>query len=307
MVRAVGGNVLDVFRTFGTAVAHTKVVKDIAKVAKGLIDAGVFGNAAIKDSSAKLIGAVDFLEFGESLAYVAKWIDRDYTGKNDPKTEPVRKNVGQLSLFATRFFSFTKALNTYSLVTVEQWNKLGSVIPVLRDHLSKVPAFDTLSGIFYIPFGSITLFDHVREGHGDVKLAFSEVKKVEKWLNKSEEQVANRQKKPLASAITDPIARRAAKIDLHKTEAKKHALIGQKHVSGGLSASLKITAATTAVVAALFFGGVAGVAGALVFIGLGGNLFSLAKNFNEAYMEKYTPLYEGNIANAKQRIAAAAA
>ncbi len=283
---AVGSTVLDTFRTFGTAVAQTKVVKDIAKVTKGLIDAGVFNNAQLKDSAPKIVGAIDFLEFGESISYVAKWIDPNYipkAGEKSPTEESLRNNLVQVSLFFTRLFGFLKASDTYQLLTKADLRKVGEMVPVLRDHLDKVPAFDTLAGLFYLPFGGSSLYDNTINGTASFKLAKVQHAKITKWVNKPAANI-----NPINLGNIE--ARREAKINQHTASYKLHRASVIKNVLGGASTTFKLTAASTAVVAALFFGGVAGVLSMLVLVGLAGNTLSLSKNFFEAYQEKYNLL-----------------
>lgn len=307
---AVGNTILDVFRTLGTSVTQTKVTKDIAKVVKGLIDAGLFSNPEMKDSAAKVVGTIDFLEFAESLSYVAKWIDQDYRGSDDPKAETVIKKVGQISLFFTRLFGFIKACNTYNLVTLQQWRNLGEAIPVIRDYLDKVPALDTLAGICYLPFGLITLYDNSLLGIKGVKEVIDENASIAKWAAKNDLQLATRKKglarnPGLVPAVTDINARRAAKISQHTAQMKIGRAKCLKYGLGGTSTGFKIAAASTAVVAALVFGGVAAVLGTLIMLGLAGNSISLGKNFFEAYQDKYARLLNQQVAQSRAAAAAA--
>lgn len=300
---AVGNTILDVFRTLGTSVTQTKVTKDIAKVVKGLIDAGLFSNPEMKDSAAKVVGTIDFLEFAESLSYVAKWIDQDYRGSDDPKAEPVRKNIGQISLLFTRLFGFIKACNTYNLVTLKQWRALGEAIPVARDYLDKVPALDTLAGICYLPFGLISLYDSSVSGVEGVREVAAENAKIAKWAAKTNAQLATR--RGLAPAVNNINARRTAKISEHTAQMKIGRAKLLKSGLGGSSTGFKIAAASTAVVAALVFGGVAAVLGTLVMLGLAGNSISLGKNFFEAYQDKYARLLNQQVAQSRAAAAAA--
>lgn len=299
MASAIGSTFLDTFRTFGTAVAQTKVVKDIAKVTKGLIDAGVFGNAQLKDSAPKIIGAVDFLELGESLSYVAKWIDSSYIAKDGevhPRGEKLKNNLAQVSLLVTRFFSFLKATDTYQLLTKADLRALGEKIPFVRDYLEKFPAFDTFAGAFFLPFGGVTFYDNTVSGVKGYKGITTEKAKVAKWKEKAAVAFAS------ARNVEN---RRAAKIDLHTTKLKNHKAQLLKSGLGASSTAFKLVAASTAVVAALVFGGVAGVLTALVFLGLAGNTISLAKNFTEAYQDKYTRVYQSDVRKFSAAAAAA--
>jgi len=297
---AVGSITFDVFRTFGTAVTQTKVVKDIAKVVKGLIDAGLFSNPEIKDSSSKVIAAIDVIEFGESLAYIAKWIDPTYTfgdAKDNPKQAALYSKLGQISLFFTRLFGVLKVSNSYSLLTIEQWKKLGDALPVIRDHLGKFPAFDTLGGLFYIPFGGTVLFDNSSSGVKGYREFKNQDAKITKWINKNDSDIHQ--------AVNSVKARRDAKIAQHTAQKEKAFTDITKNLLGGTSTVFKMTAASTAVVAAFAFGGVACVLGTLVILGLAGNTLSLGKNFYEAYQAKYATILSQNEKNARAAAAAA--
>lgn len=306
---AVGSTILDVFRTLGSSVTQTKVTKDIAKVVKGLIDAGLFTNPEIKDSANKVVGTIDFLEFAESLAYVAKWIDPDYRGSDDPKVEPLRKKIGQISLLFARFFGFLKASNTYGLVTLAQWRKLGEAIPVVKDNLDKVPTLDTLAGIFYLPFGFISLYDNSISGIDGAREERIESAKIAKWAAKTNNELATRTKgvarHNLAQNVNNVNARRAAKIAQHTAQMKIGRAKLLKSGLGGTSTGFKIAAASTAITAALVFGGVTAVLGTLVALGLAGNSISLGKNFFEAYQDKYARLLSQTVAQSRNAAAAA--
>lgn len=290
---AVGSTILDIFRTVGSSVTQTKVTKDVAKVVKGLIDAGLFSNPEMKDAANKVVGTIDFLEFSESLAYVAKWIDPDYNKEDFPK-DNLLKNIGQVSLLFTRFFGFLKACNTYGLITLQQWRNLGETLPVVRDHLDKIPSLDTLAGIFYLPFGLISLYESSKKGLEEVKNVNKENRAIAKWAGKDEKTLAVRRKGILN--VSNIEARRAAKISKHAVQLKIKRAELLKCGLGGVSTGFKIAAASTAVVAALVFGGVAAVLGTLVALGLVGNSISLGKNFFEAYQEKYTLLFKAQAA-----------
>lgn len=300
MASAIGRFTLDTFRTYGTALSNTKTVKDAAKVVNGLIQAGILNNAQLKDSAPKVIGAIDFLEFGESLAYVAKWIDSDFIpkrGEKSPSEEPLKNNLAQLSLFVTRFFGFLKASDTYQLITKSDWRALGESIPFVRDHLEKFPAFDTVSGAFFIPFGGVTLYDNTVQGIDGYKKIVDANAKIKKWT-----QVNSVSPKVIAASQ----ARINLKVEKHDVKKKIANAQLLKSVLGGTSTTFKLAAASTAVVAALVFGGVAGVLTALVFLGLAGNMLSLSKNFVEAYQDKYSRIHNDAAVRLLSRAAAAA-